>query len=322
MCAVCGRGVVMTEFLLRLRRAGSLLVLIWVAGSRANVAQSATGSLGPAAASEKLEFEVASVKQNKSAEPPRSNFPLNPGVQYGSNGGTLRATNMILLQYIVFAFKMTSYQIQDLRAHLPDWARSDYFDIEARAAGEPTKDEMRRMMQSLLAERFGMRVHHEIRQVPVFLLVAAKPGRLGPQLRVHPADDPDCLKEALPQSAAGGYPAACGAGASMQASAPGLTAIAGRKVTMDSFVVGLTNLSNNITRPVIDQTGFMGAYNYTLEWAPEDASSLPAGSSPEVEAFGPNFSEALKEQLGLKLVSSKGPVDVIVLDHVEFPVAN
>jgi uncharacterized protein (TIGR03435 family) len=266
---------------------------------------------------------VASVKQNKSAEPPHSNFPLNPGVQYGPNGGTLRATNMILLQYIVFAFKMTSYQIQDLRSHLPDWARTDHFDIEARAAGEPTKDEMRRMMQSLLADRFGMRVHHETRQVPVFLLVAAKPGKLGPKLRMHPVDDPDCLKEALPQSIAGGYPAACGAGASIPPSEPGLAAIGGRKVTMDSFVLGLTNLYNNVTRPVIDETGFTGAYDYTLEWAPEDRS-LPAapGSSPEIEAMGPNFSEALREQLGLKLVSAKGPVDVIVLDHVEFPVAN
>ncbi len=270
----------------------------------------------------KLEFEVASVRQNKSDDKPYSNFPLNPGPQFSPSRGHLVATNMLLLQYIVFAYKMTSFQIQSIRSQLPDWARSDHFDIEARVEGEPTKDQMRLMMRSLLEDRFKLTVHHESRLVPIFGLVLAKPGEIGARLVRHPEDDPTCSKAPLPQSIPGGYPAACGAGASMPASVPGLTAIGGRKVTMEMFAVGLTNLYNNVDRPVIDQTGLSGTFDYTLEWMPEpDGPMLPdAKSQPDVG--GPTFAEALRKQLGLKLLPEKAPIDVIVLDRVEHPSAN
>ena len=269
------------------------------------------------ASEKRLAFEVASVRENKSDEKPTSNFPLNLGPQFSPNGGVLSARNMLLLQYMVFALKPSSFQIQAFRAGLPDWARSTHFDIEARAEGNPSKDEMRAMMLSLLEERFGMKVHHEGREVPVFALVLAKPGKLGPALTVHPADDPYCTKAALPVAIAGGYPAACGAGASTAPSVPGSTAIAGRKVTMASFVLGLTNLANGVDRPVIDQTGLNGVYDYRLEWAPD-----VNGEGPAADAMEPGFFAALREQMGLKLVAQKGMVDVIVLDRVDRPAAN
>lgn len=299
--------------------------LVLSASSPFGLAAQGTGVRTPSTTSPipvaKLEFEVASVKENRTGEAAHSNFPLNPGVQFGTTGGLLSAHNMVLLQYFVFAYKMTSYQIQSIRAQFPDWARMDHFDIEARTSGEPSKDEMREMMQALLVDRFKMKVHHEIRQVPVFALVPSKAGTMGPQLKPHPVDDPDCTKTPLPKSIVGGYPAGCGAGASIPASLPGRTAIGGRKVTMQTFVVGLTNLGNNVDRPVIDKTGYDGAFDYTLEWAPEESGS-PSGASTQLEMMGPSFAEALKGQLGLKLVPEKGAIDVIVLDHMEYPSAN
>jgi uncharacterized protein (TIGR03435 family) len=295
-----------------------LVGAVWVAITGAGLAQVPITQ----ADGKKLEFEVASVRQNKSDDKPYSNFPLNPGSQFSPSGGHFVATNMPLLQYIVFAYKMTSFQIQFVRPQLPDWARSDHFDIEARVEGEPTKDQMRLMMQSLLEDRFKMKVHHESPLVPTFGLVLAKPGDIGPRLMRHPEDDPTCSKTPLPQSIPGGYPAACGAGASMPASMPGLTAIGGRKVTMEMFAIGLTNLSNNVGRPVIDQTSLSGTFDYTLEWMPEpDGPMLPdVKSQPDVG--GPTFAEALRKQLGLKLLPEKMPIDVIVLDKVEHPSAN
>lgn len=268
--------------------------------------------------SPRLEFVVASVRENKSAEKPRSNFPLNPGPQFTPSAGVLSAHNMLLLQYMVFALKPTSYQLQAFRGSLPEWARTAHFDIEARAEGNPTKDQMRQMMVSLLQHRFHMKVHHENREVPVFALVLARPGRLGPKLAPHPADDPDCTKTPLPPAIANGYPAACGAGASTVPSAPGLTAIAGRKVTMASFVLGLTQLDNSIDRPVIDATGLPGAFDYAFEWAPEGDAMAP----PPEAVVASGFLSALREQLGLKLQPQKGTVDLIVLDGVERPSDN
>jgi uncharacterized protein (TIGR03435 family) len=270
----------------------------------------------------KLQFEVASVRQNRLDDKPYSNFPLNPGPQFSPSGGHLVATNMLLLQYIVFAYKTTSFQIQSIRSQLPDWARSDHFDIEARVEGEPTKDQMRWMMRSLLEDRFKLTVHHESHLVSIFSLVLAKQGSMGPDLVQHPEDDPTCSKAPLPQSISGGYPAACGAGASMPASVPGLTAIGGRKVTMEMFAVGLTNLYNNVDRPVIDQTGLSGTFDYTLEWMPEPDGPMPPDGKSQPDVGGPTFAEALKKQLGLKLLPEKAPIDVIVLDRVEHPSAN
>jgi len=272
------------------------------------------------AAGGKLEFEVASVKQNKTDEKPSSTFPLNPGTQFVPNSGHLIATNMVLLQYIVFAYKMNSYQIQSFRSHLPEWAKADHFDIQTQADGSPNKDQERLMMQSLLEDRFKLRVHHEIRQVPVYALVLAKPGKTGPNLHIHPADDPDCTKTPMPETVAGSYPSACGASATIPASAPGLTKIGGRKVTIEYFTLGLTNLANNIDRPVIDQTGLTGLYDFTLEWAPEPDG--PPSADSQAEFIGATFAEALREQLGFKIVRQMGPVDVLVLDSVEYPTEN
>ena len=159
---------------------------------------------GARAQAPKLEFEVASIHENRSGEKPYSNFPMGPGRQFAPVAGHLSGRNLLLLQYILFAYKPTnSYEVQTLRATLPAWVLSAHFDIEARAAGSPTKDEMRLMMQSLLESRFHIVVHREIRAVPVFSLVMIKAGKLGPKILPHPSDDPDCSKVPPPGGCAG-----------------------------------------------------------------------------------------------------------------------
>src|SRR5579863_1320465 len=100
-------------------------------------------------AGKRLEFDVASVKLNRSNGPSRSLFPLGPGDVYVPNGGFFNATGYNLFSYILFAYKMKGNDTQFLVPQLPEWAFNDRFDIQARAAGNPSKDDMRLMMQSL-----------------------------------------------------------------------------------------------------------------------------------------------------------------------------
>src|SRR5579871_6601171 len=148
------------------------------------------------------QFEVASVRENKSSDLSTSNFPLDSGnafvaidKNYRSNpqGSLLSARNWPLLTYIAFAYKLTGTQYLALRfdfysglgLQVPQLVRNDRYDLEARAPGSATKDQMRLMMQSLLAERFKLSAHWETRDVPVFALVQRKRGLLGPQLKPH-----------------------------------------------------------------------------------------------------------------------------------------
>jgi uncharacterized protein (TIGR03435 family) len=270
----------------------------------------------------RLEFEVASVHENKTGEAPYSNFPLGPGPQFDAKGGLLAAKDMLLLQYVVFAYKPDMFQIQEFRAKLPDWARTTRFDIEARADGSPTKDDMRLMMQSLLEERFHMAVHRDTREEPAYAVVLAKPGVLGPRLKPHSADDPDCAKTSFAKTAAGAYPVACGANASIVPETPGDFAVAGYNVTMDAIAPALGGTANLTDRRVVDQTGLTGTYDYTLEFAPEAALSARPDASDDLGPGGPTFTEAVKNQLGLKLVPQKLPTEVIVIDHLERPTEN
>jgi uncharacterized protein (TIGR03435 family) len=187
---------------------------------------------------------------------------------------------------------------------------------------------MRLMMQSLLTERFQMKVHHEMREVSVFALVLAKPGRTGPNLQPHPLDDPECLKTQLPKSVAGAYPVACGAGASIAPTIDGDVATAGYNVTMEWVANALSGTANIVDRPVVDRTGLKRNYDFKIEFAPERSDSAQADPAfPTYPAFqkdpgGPGFSDALKTQLGLKMVLRQQQIDIVVIDHLERPSEN
>jgi uncharacterized protein (TIGR03435 family) len=271
----------------------------------------------------KKEFDIASVKQNKSDESrPDSNMPLGPGDVYVPTGGVFSAKALPLTEYVDFAYKVTNNQRSSLNSQMPDWARSERYDIEARCDDHnATKDQMRLMMQSLLADRFKLAIRMEIRQVPVFALVLSKPGKTGPQLQPHPASDASC-STAPSEAETGMFPASCGGILGMQPTTPGDDRAAARNVSMDVIASFLSGLGGGINRPVLDQTGLSGKFDFSLEWAPESNRPPPISADAGPVAQGPPALEALKEQLGLKLEPAKGPVETIVIEHVELPSPN
>jgi bla regulator protein blaR1 len=139
------------------------------------------------AAGGKMAFEVASIKLAKPGTFTMPTFFLDLGD--GKPPGARFSGSWPLAAYIWFAYKLDTFQ-SDLRAQLPKWANDDSV-IDAKADGNPTKDQMRLMMQSLLADRFKLRAHLEAKQVPVLALTLVKPGKLGPKLLPH-SEGPPC----------------------------------------------------------------------------------------------------------------------------------
>jgi uncharacterized protein (TIGR03435 family) len=189
--------------------------------------------------------------------------------------------------------------------NLPAWGSSGGFDIDAKmdedtaaAYKKLSRDEKRsqheQMLQSLLADRFQLKFHHETRDLPIYELVTAKGG---PKM----TESPDKTNSGWTM---------------------GRGSFAGKAVPIDSFVF---SLANEVGRLVVNKTGLAGNYEIDLKWTPDEmqASANPSGSGSTASSeSGPSIFAALEEQLGLKLVSTKGPVDVIVVDHLDHPSEN
>ena len=212
--------------------------------------------------------------------------------------------------YISFAYKLAlaPEQRQALFARLPKWISTDNFDIQANAAGNPTKDQMRLMMQSLLAERFGLKIHFETQQVAALALTPIKPGKLGPNLRPH-AEGPAC--DAAPDPSV--FPGECDVVALFMKD--GKDRLGSRNTTLP-LIAGAVTGPGQLGRPVIDGTGLSGRFDFQIEWVPD----VPGGAPSEVPA--PGFIDALREQLGLKLESTKTAMRIPVVDSVERPSEN
>ncbi len=256
----------------------------------------------PAVDMEKLRFEVASVKPNKSADQ-NSSLRLQPG-------GRIVATNVAVRLLIRNLYNVQAYQI----VGAPDWIESERFDIEAKADREypPQADapapELLAMMRNLLAERFKLAVHHESREQPVYALVAARADNaLGPQLR---RVDVDCAAEAARAMAArrGGAPPPPADPNKMPQC--GTRVRPGHLMARGATLQQLTrSLSQFLGRTVVDRTNLSGTFDIDLEWAPEETA----------DAKGPSIFTAVQEQLGLKLNSERAAVEVLVIDRVERP---
>jgi uncharacterized protein (TIGR03435 family) len=289
----------------------------------------------------KMQFEVSSVKQDKSGLPPSgatpyANVAMGPGDIYAPTGGFFTATNLPLFTYIAFAYKASGNQIKNLQAQVPKWVLNDRYDMQGRMQGSPSKDQMRVMVQALLADRFKLSVHHENRQLPAFALVPIQAGKTGPQLVAHPSDascssfyasSPATPGGGTPaaqaqETVAGGFPATCGGIQPMEASDSGRVRMGARNVSLALLANSMTGWPSGLDRPVLDRTELNGLFDFTLEWTPQLNGPVSPGATFQPDADGPTFLEALKDQLGLKLASQTGPVDVLVLDHIEEPSPN
>jgi bla regulator protein BlaR1 len=285
------------------------------------------------AAGGKMAFDVASVKPNKSDDRGMSgNIPLTLGPNFATPIGNLfSVTNAPLRTLFGFAYKLSVGQTHFLMAGLPSWVDEARFDINARAAiDNPTKDQFRLMVQSLLAERFKLATHHTTRQLPILELVPSKPGKTGPQL-THHVDDATCGAVGRPDAPPEpGDLAAFPCGMIMigpaPSSVPGRARGGGRNVSMDYIAAflngtGLQGVSSD--RLIVNRTGLDGEYDFWMEFAPQFAGPAQTGQAAiPPDPNGPTFLEALQDQLGLKLKSTMGPVDVLVIDHVEEPSEN
>jgi uncharacterized protein (TIGR03435 family) len=287
-------------------------------------AQSPTVPDWQAVSGGKMSFEVASVKRGGFVPP---SFPLDVGDALTDTGGRFIA-NFPLLQFIMFAYKFDPAleQREKWAGQIPDWARSsaERWTIEAKAPiNNPTKDQFRLMMQSLLAERFNVAVHFETRQGPMLALTLVNPGKLGPKLRPH-AEGPPC--DAATASPPGGtdvFPTNCG-GYSSRPAPNGMRMQAGsRNVTMAYFAQILTG-TGAARLPVMDQTGLSGTFDFMIEHAPAGPLAAIIGVQPDRQGDpqGPTFLDAMHEQLGLKLEPTNGPFQILVIDRLERPTEN
>jgi uncharacterized protein (TIGR03435 family) len=278
--------------------------------SAARGAQSAGQNVQPA-------FEVASIKRNTSGEPFTSRRLLPGGTQF---------VNVPVRQLIIGAYGVQSFQVMGG----PDWITSDRFDITAKAEGTPSPEQMNVMLQSLLADRFKLVVRRETRDLPVYTLVKARDdGQLGPALKPAAVD---C--GATGRGRGGPPPPPAGAAPGARGPAAGPLTGCRAMITFGRLELGgqpisqvATLLSNQVGRPIIDKTGLTGAYDLQLSFMPDagraggPAGPLPPGvpPPPPVDPDAPSLFTALQEQLGLKLESGRGPVDVIVIDSIQPP---
>jgi uncharacterized protein (TIGR03435 family) len=255
-------------------------------------------------------FEVASVKPAANPEG-QSLLQAVPG--------RLRMTNLALRRLILNAYGIQDYQLSGD----PPWLGSEHYDILATTSGSTSVQAMEGpMLQALLEERFKLTLHREPRQLPVYELAAGKSGA-----KLERSKEGSCTPYSVdsppPLAPSPGQPnrTFCG----LHLTVEGLNrTLEGKGVTL---AVLATNLSRTYTselgRNVIDKTGLDGTFDLTLKWAIDPVTD-PAGRGGALPAdlAGPSLFAALQDQLGLRLESAKGPVEVLVIDHIEKPSAN
>jgi uncharacterized protein (TIGR03435 family) len=237
------------------------------------------------------EFEVASVKVHKDADDGRVGIQITPG-------GRWRATNVPVRLLLQIAYDLRPGQLNGA----PGWVDTERYDIDAKLDSSlgpnPKPDEMRPYLQSLLENRFQLKFHHETKDMQVYVLGVSKSG---PKLKESD-------------------PAAVGPRIRM-----GMGEMSCTKVKMEILA---RELSRPLGRPVIDQTGLKGDYDFELSYAPEGpggAGAPPPGAGPGGSgspgpapgAEGPTIFTAVQEQLGLKLDSKKAPVEMFVVEKIE-----
>jgi uncharacterized protein (TIGR03435 family) len=208
----------------------------------------------------------------------------------------------------------------------PDWIGSTRYQVEAKADGNANRAQLFLMLQSLLEDRFQLKIHRETRELPVYTLVAARSGLKLPSPKegacdtVGPDAPPDWAGGQMrpPQQ---GQPPLAHCGNVTVALASSGARMQGGNIPMQEFV---RMLSMVLDRSVIDKSGFTGLFDLRLDFLPDETTPpLPAPPpGAPLDSSSPSILTAIQEQLGLRLESAKGPVDVIVVDHVERPSAN
>lgn len=254
-------------------------------------------------------FDVASIKQAR-ADESTDEFTFEPG-------GRLVVRSYGLKFLILMAWHIPEFQLQGSSG----WTETLRYDIDAEASGNPTHDQLLLMLQSLLIERFHLTVHHETEDLPIFVL--RRESALGTDLApTKPGScTPTPVLQVVPPTAPGAKPLCGLEGRLVQlpdAGGPAMLML-WRGAPMGWFV---RTLGTTLHRHVADDTNLAGDYNVRLEYRPDNFSGKATPIPGAEESTAPSIFTAVREQLGLKLDSEKGPVDVLVIDHAEAPTPN
>jgi len=275
----------------------------------------ADGQSPPSAVPTTASFEVASIKPNHSGDR-RFFVSWQPG-RFNANGMTLKFL-------ITMAYDVKDFQVSGG----PGWVNTERYDIDAKEPDtiaqelEKLPREQRgaladSMLQSLLADRFQLKLTRGSKELPAYALVVAKNG---PKLQQVKIDD----TQADAAKAPGGHPH----GPMMRM---GRGEVSGQGVEL-SFLASV--LSQQLGRTVLDKTGLRGNYDFTLKWTPEQGEGMmmagpgpggggpPPDGTPPPDTSGPSIFTALQEQLGLRLEATKAPAEVLTIDHIEKPSEN
>lgn len=242
-------------------------------------------------ANAKPEFTVATVKPSR---------PDAPRGGYGFRGQDVTTTNVTVNWLIKLAYNMHARQISGG----PAWLDSEKYDILGRpdTPGQPSRDQMKLMIQKLLADRFQLKFHTEKRELPVYAMLVLK---TGVKITVS-AGDP----HAFP-----------GIGF---VQGPGVLSLVGHNTGLDGVANGLQ--SNILDKPVVNQTGLTGRYDFTLRFTPDPTQVANFGALAPANAADldapPDIFTAFQQQLGLKLQSTRAAVDVMVIEKIERPSLN
>lgn len=257
----------------------------------------------PAAAS--VSFEVASIKPDRRA----ANY-IDINVHTTVSGNLFTARGVSAKDLVQMAYDLDAYQVSGG----PAWAGSDKYDIDAKIddvtalawktePGTQQSGEFHSMLQSLLADRFHLKVSHHTRMLPIFALVVAKDGPKGGLAHTASGAGTD-----RPGSSSDGAP-------------DGGIVTVETDVPLSVFARVLTHQPEFDGRPVLDETGLKGNYTFTLRWSRE-VMRTSGTRSPRPESSAPSIWTAVQEQLGLKLVSRKARTEMIVIDQIEPPTAD
>jgi bla regulator protein blaR1 len=242
-------------------------------------------------------------------------------------GGRFSTTNMPVRELVRFAYNVQDFQLDGI----PAWASSERYDIIAKAEGDPPPmppgseaDPMILMFRALLADRFQLKVHRDTREQPVYALTRARADRLGPRLEPSTLDCQAIITAAQAVARAGGPPPqppppdasgrpSCGIRG-------GFGMLAGNGFPIAQLV---NTLAQVVRRTVVDRTGLTGAWAFDLKFAMDPnqlPGPLPPGVQlPPVDPDSPSIFTAVEEQLGLRLESTRGPVDMVIVDRLERP---
>ena len=245
-------------------------------------------------------FEVASIKRNVSGDQ-NSSITQQPG-------GRVVVTNNTLYNLIRNAYGIQRFELVPGK-QVPSWIDSDRWDILAKEPEGAQQSVTQLRLRSLLEDRFKVVARREKREMPIYeLVIVRNDGQLGPKMK--PSGD-ECERAAKAR-AAGEPPAMPPGGFCGTRANNGVVSMRG--VPLANFV---RNMGGMTGRFVIDKTGLTGPYDLDLQWSPDPSFAGPA--APPGQGDGASLFAALQEQLGLRLVATKGPVEVLVLDSAERP---